>query len=405
MHVSRLHIKNIRGIANLELNFTPLGEPQASTLLIGRNGTGKSSILRSIVLGLASEADATALLAEKFGSPFVSQTQEKGTIEIDYVDNRGETHSRVKDITREGPTAEKVTSRHDDRQRDHLPLVVAFGAGRSNEGASSIAVYSIVHSTYMLFDYDGTFFEPELTLRRLKDYLYDARYERILRRIRQALGLRRGDALDLPRGGGVVVSGPFRENPIPLRSWADGYRITLNWLLDVYAWAMMCPGSIDKSGHVRGILLVDEIEQHLHPLMQRTIIQSTKRLFPKMQILASTHSPLVVQGAKLHDVVALYRRGSRIGARLLRNYSRLSIEDLFTAEELFNTPPYSNEIEKMRTDYRQLVRKGDLSSTEEEKLRNLGRELAQLRLLPQQVQGRSLGPLLDLISELTDDSH
>ena len=92
-----------------------------------------------------------------------------------------------------------------------LPLVVALGAGRSNEGASSVSTYGIVHSTYMLFDYDGTFFDPELTLRRLKDYLLeDAKYQRVLRNIKAALGLRRGDSLHLPRGGGVVVSGPYR---------------------------------------------------------------------------------------------------------------------------------------------------------------------------------------------------
>ena len=80
MYVSRVCLKHIRGISNLELNFSIDCEPQASTLLIGRNGTGKSSVLRSIVLGLASETDATALLAEKFGSPFISKGQDKGTL-------------------------------------------------------------------------------------------------------------------------------------------------------------------------------------------------------------------------------------------------------------------------------------------------------------------------------------
>ena len=404
MHVSRLHLKNIRGIRDLELTFTKGVEPQASTLLIGRNGTGKSSVLRSIVLGLASEADATALLAEKFGSPFVSEAQKKGTIELDFIDDSDRKHHLVKDIIKEGPTTEMVTSRNGNGLQRSPPLVVALGAGRSNEGASSISTYSIVHSTYMLFDYDGTFLEPELTLRRLKDYLDDdMHYQRVLERIREALGLREEDELDLQRGGGVAVSGPYKENPIPLRSWADGYRITLNWLLDVYAWAMMCEGSIDKQGHVHGILLVDEIEQHLHPLMQRSIIESTKRLFPEMQIVASTHSPLVVQGATLYDIVALYRTDSRIYARLLRDYARHSIEDLFTAEELFNTPPYSIEVEELRDKYRKLVYKENLSTSEEASLRDLAMQLRNLRILPLQPQERSLNQLLNRIGELTDD--
>ena len=404
MYVSRVCLKHIRGISNLELNFSIDCEPQASTLLIGRNGTGKSSILRSIVLGLASETDATALLAEKFGSPFISKGQDKGTIELDYVDNCGKTHSVAREIVRDGPNTEKATNLVASDLTQPLPLVVALGAGRSNEGASSVSTYGIVHSTYMLFDYDGTFFDPELTLRRLKDYLEDAKYQRILGNIEAALGLQSGDSLQLPRGGGVVVSDPDRANSIPLHSWADGYRITLNWLLDVYAWAMMCEGSIDEQGHIQGVLLIDEIEQHLHPMMQRTIIQSTKKQFPKMQIVASTHSPLVVQGAESYEIVSLYRCESRITAKLLRDYSRLSIEDLFTAEELFNTPPNSIEAEKSKERYRSLIAKGELSSAEQEQLRDLGRTLADLRMISPPREELTFDQLIDRISELSDDS-
>ena len=405
MYVSRVCLKNIRGIRDLELKFTQDGEPQASTLLIGMNGTGKSSVLRSIVLGLASETDATALLAEKFGSPFISEGQDKGTIELDYVDDCGNNHSVVREIGRDGPHTEKATSRNASELQQPLPLVVALGAGRSNEGASSVSTYGIVHSTYMLFDYDGTFFDPELTLRRLKDYLEDAKYQRVLKNIKAALGLREEDSLHLPRGGGVVVSGPYREDSIPLHSWADGYRITLNWLLDVYAWAMMCEGSIDEQGHIHGVLLIDEIEQHLHPTMQRTIIQSTKKLFPKMQIVASTHSPLVVQGAESYEIVSLHRSESRITAMQLRDYSRFSIEDLFTAEELFNTPPNSIEVEKSKATYRSLIAKGELSSEEQEQLRDLGRTLADLRILSSRSQEMTFDQLLHRISELSDDSR
>ena len=403
MRVTRLNLRNIRGIKNLELKFAQGEEPQASTLLIGRNGTGKSTILRSIALGLASVADATALLAERFGSPFVSAGQDKGTIIVVYVDNAGNIHSRAKSISRDGPNTERVEGINGDELHPRVPLVVALGAGRSNEGASAISTYSIVDSTYMLFDYGGTFIEPELTLRRLRDYVGDVGYERVLRRIKAALRLRQGDALDLPMGGGVVVSGPYRESPIPLRSWADGYRITLNWLLDVYAWAMMRDGAIDKRGHVHGVLLVDEIEQHLHPLMQRTIIQSIKKLFPKMQIVASTHSPLVVQGAEFYDIVALYRSGSTITARVLRDYSLFSIEDLFTAAELFQTPPYSTEVEKLRARYRTLAAKADLSNSERDQLKDLGRKLRHLRLLPPHSEDRTFDQLLKAVSELSDD--
>lgn len=389
MRVKRLRLKNIRGIEELDLLLSTGEDSSASTLLIGKNGTGKSSILRSIVLGLVDAFDANALLAEQFGSPFVSRGLKEGTISIEYVDDSGHTHERQQVITSTGSrltasraNADRVRNGRRARSFSEVPLMVALGAGRSNEGTSASA-YSAVDSTYMLFDYSGTFFDIELTLRRLSDYVGSKTYENVLRRIKEALGMREYDDIGFPRGGGVTVSGPGNTTAIPIRAWADGYRITLNWLLDVYAWAMLRQEeAIDDDGYVHGILLVDEIEQHLHPLMQRTIIQSVKGLFPKMHLIASTHSPLVVQGAEFCDIVALYRDESTVYTNTLPEYSLYSIEDIFTAEELFDTPPHSEKMDALRQRYRELREKTPRLHSDEDELREIGRQLLTQRALP-----------------------
>ena len=383
--------------------------PQACKLVIGKNGTGKSSVLRSVVLGLASVSDTAALLAETFGSPFVSLSVSSGSIEVIFVNSDGKDYSRKVVISKGSGTAESVRIGNGPQLQDQPPLVVALGAGRSNEGASSVSTYSIVHSTYMLFNYEGTFVQPELTLRRLQDYLDDEEhpgvYDAILRRIESALGLGDGGTITLVRGGGVMVSGPHMEDPIPLHSWADGYRVTLNWILDIYAWAMMHGKSIDEQGHVRGILLLDEIEQHLHPSMQRGIFRSLKDLFPRMQILASTHSPLVLQGVESHEIISLQRTDNQIYEVPVREYAGHSVEDLLTAEELFETPAYSMAVEELRSEYRALVRKTILSTEERRRLVVLAGELAGLRVLSPQVEDETLNRLEDRLSELTGDQY
>lgn len=392
MYVKRLRLENIRGIRELDLAlFTgeepPTGEEsQRVTLLIGKNGTGKSSILRSIVLGLVDVSNANALLAEQLGSPFVSRGQQQGAISIEFVPESGRVRKRERIITTRVGEASSRRSNADRIAKSggrlpRIPLIVAFGAGRSNEGPSSSA-YSPVDSTYMLFDYSGTFFEVELTLRRLEDYVGSKTYQNVMQRIKEALGMREDDEIIYPRGGGVAVSGPDAKTAVPIHAWADGYRITLNWLLDVYAWAMMSQGSIDNEGHVHGILLVDEIEQHLHPMMQRTIFQSTRKMFPKMHLIASTHSPLVVQGAESCDIVALYRKGSIVHSSTLRDYSLYSIEDIFTAEELFDTPPHSEKMDTLRQRYHELLEKAERPSSEENELQEIGRQLLTQRALP-----------------------
>ena len=161
--------------------------------------------------------------------------------------------------------------------------------------------------------------------------------------------------------------------------------------------------SIDSDGHVRGILLIDEVEQHLHPSMQRRIIQSLKDLFPRMQILASTHSPLVVQGVEQHETKSLYRSESGVSSANLDDYGGFSVEDLLTASELFNTPPYSIEVEAIRERYHSLMAKSELSSSERDQLRSFGQKLARLRILAPQNEDETLGRLEARLSELVND--
>ena len=388
MFVRRVTLRNIRGFEDIVLEFPKVddGVPGCA-LLIGQNGTGKSSLLRSVVIGLASDAEATALLAEPFGSPFISYGARRGEIYLELVDQFGEVHFPFKILEKSANDEESVLPK-DPAPPTSLDvslrntLVIALGAGRSNEGAESgPPKYSLVNSTYMLFNYEGTFIQPELTLRRLLDFVGQNRYESLLQHIKKALGLRDSHALSLPRGGGVVVSGPQDGREIPLHAWADGYRVTLNWILDIYAWAMRAPNAIDAEGRVHGILLIDEVEQHLHPRMQRGIFEALKRLFPKLQIIATTHSPLVIQGVGTSEILSLHREGSAIRLAPLRDYSGYSVEDLLTAEELFETPPFAAEIEDLRTEYGRLVSKVSLSIEERDQLSVLGKRLADLRVL------------------------
>lgn len=54
-----------------------------------------------------------------------------------------------------------------------------------------------------------------------------------------------------------------------------------------------------------GIILIDEVELHLHPQWQTALINGLKRLLPKTQIIMTTHSPNIIQSAEPHEVIAL----------------------------------------------------------------------------------------------------
>ncbi|MFL5245252.1 MAG: AAA family ATPase [Gemmataceae bacterium] len=87
----------------------------------------------------------------------------------------------------------------------------------------------------------------------------------------------------------------------------DGYRATITWILDLLAWWFL--RSIAGQGEanrdlwtefnpamVEGIVIIDEVEQHLHPRWQRSILKLLRTTFPLIQFIATSHSPLCALG-------------------------------------------------------------------------------------------------------------
>ena len=60
-----------------------------------------------------------------------------------------------------------------------------------------------------------------------------------------------------------------------------------------------------------GLVLIDELDLHLHPKWQRRIIGDLKRIFPKIQFFATTHSPQVIGEARPEEIVLLTPQGQK----------------------------------------------------------------------------------------------
>jgi predicted ATP-binding protein involved in virulence len=60
----------------------------------------------------------------------------------------------------------------------------------------------------------------------------------------------------------------------------------------------------------RSVILIDELDLHLHPRWQRTIIDNLKKTFPLMQFFATTHSPILIGEARPEELVVLTETGS-----------------------------------------------------------------------------------------------
>ncbi len=382
MYVTRISLEHVRSFRKLDLDLTTRSDsksftPRLRTILIGENGTCKTTLLRAIAVGLADRKDASGLLAEPTGQ-LVAEGKTEATITIELRMNEGQGKSKTFTTVIKSDRQQDVLESKSPETHDPNYLVCGYGISRAIEGKEEGRLYRVIDSVYTLFQYEGTLIQTELTLRRLRDFIGTKRFPLVMNRIKLALGLDKRDSISLPKGGGVRISGKTIGKDIPLEGWADGYRKTLAWILDLYAWAMRAD-CITETGDVIGILLLDEIEQHLHPSMQTNLPSRLAKLLPHVQIIATTHSPLVALGAAPDELVVLKRQGRHVIANeSVTDFHGYSVEDVLSDPKLFNSDTYEPEVTEKLERYRTLASKPPIRRLPKEKkeLRKLGSELA-----------------------------
>lgn len=286
MRINRIKLENIRCFEHLALDLISDSSPTPWTLILGDNGTGKSTLLRSIALGLSSPKLAGALF-EDAKSTWLRTGTKRGLIRIEF--DSGESIEITIKLEKYGETIARQKATPDDIVWDKI-FICGYGAGRSTFGSKSFERYSARDSVSSLFDYDAPLQNPELILHRLSSSIADE--GEILSWIDRVLMLPAGSTR--LRMSGLEIRGPWGEYT-PVGSLGDGYQATLAWILDMLGWAMFRDHGMLNTG-VEGIILLDEIEQHLHPVWQKRIIGVLHEQFPKVQFISTTHSPLCVIG-------------------------------------------------------------------------------------------------------------
>jgi len=92
---------------------------------------------------------------------------------------------------------------------------------------------------------------------------------------------------------------------LPAVSLSQGYQSMIAWVADLIGQALIDAGDdvlTVKIETLQALVLVDEIDLHLHPAWQRVLVRCLKKAFPKVQFVATTHSPLVLAGLDEDEV-------------------------------------------------------------------------------------------------------
>ena len=162
------------------------------------------------------------------------------------------------------------------------------------------------------------------------------------------------------------------DGDVPLNVLSQGTQSIIQWLayfLIGYAEYYKFPVSLkDKPG----ILIVDEIDAHLHPSWQRRIIPTLTQHFPNLQIFCSTHSPLMLAGLKEGQAQLLHRseKGEVTVSRNERDIIGWSADEILRNFLEVRDPTDLESVEHLER-LQELRHKSELSAEETEELEKL----------------------------------
>jgi predicted ATP-binding protein involved in virulence len=425
MYLRSLTLKNVKRFRDLTLSFErPDGSPRLWTVVIGENGTGKTTLLQAIAMAAVGRDHTIQLVAN--ASRFRSIGADESTVEIDGAfrhEYRVEADS-IPTALKQGVEiryALKLT-RDDDYfqgqtgfkfERSQFANSPSFPFRLNKDDRSIVAGYGVRR---FLPPYERQFTLDNPLTQRLET-LFD-RGELIATKFNEILGkhgwgedflyllmksLSRTHDL-LPGVVGLELNGvgqPFsaksiseshkavmrhgnREVRVPATSLSQGYQAIIAWITDLLGHAALDAEKLVPPEELRGLVLIDELDLFLHPRWQVTLVKSLKALFPQVQFVTTTHSPLVLTGLEPDEIVRLVEDE---GGNIVESPDKRH-PALMTGSQLYETffgvdRDFPEELARKLRRYSYLSSDPYRSDDEDAEMRSIGELLKQRDLIPE----------------------
>lgn len=349
MRISRLALSNYRCFKEFILDL-----PGNFTILVGNNGSGKSAVLDGLAAGLASFF--LGMGGSSTGNIHKSDVRTESAVLGSRIETRGQYPSRIeckgtitgkeitwaralkteKGNTTYGEARELIQAAAELKQRIHasdasviLPILSYYGAGRlwrkKREKRESAGVD--LNSRFTGYaDCLDAMTNDKIMHKWFEQMTYLELQEK--RPIPELEAVKKAVLECFRHSGNSGINGNAarcrynvknheievtyetkdgRFEVLAFSQMSDGYRSVLSMVADMACrMALLNPQLLDGvTQKTDGVVLIDEIELHLHPAWQRNIIGTLKSIFPKVQFIVSTQAPSVIASAKRDEVVIL----------------------------------------------------------------------------------------------------
>lgn len=343
MYIEQLALTDFRGFESLQWELEP-GECAGWHVLLGPNGSGKSGCLKAAAIGLTGATEFMS--ARRPTRDFIRRATgvERALIAMKLGadpawDDGAKSSTKLTLELLAGGTVLSRTPAADDTVWSNAPgwFSAAFGpmrrfAGGSPDNQRLFLDYPRLARHLSIFGEDVALTEALGWLRQLRFQQLEGQGKKgkgsdTLEQVRSfvnqpgflphgtSLGAVSSEAVEFKDGNGVTLS---------VLELSDGYRAVLSMVFELLRLLFQRhPGrdifSPDGSTvQAPGVVLIDEIDAHLHPIWQREIGPWLTRLFPRLQFIVTTHSPYVVQAATKGSVWTLPAPGGEGSIHRLR---------------------------------------------------------------------------------------
>jgi uncharacterized protein (TIGR02646 family) len=367
--IEKIEIHNYKIIKDLTLFPTASDRSGGPWLmLLGENGTGKSSILQAIALALIGDQYREILhinpgevLRNRCNSGYVR-------IHLAGIDRPVELHF----------------SKNSPQFQSNLPdpkiLLLGYGATRllprddatPRPGTEFARVENL--------------FNPFIPLNDASRWLYDlnekdkTKFGYVARALKNLLTLEEADELVCdPNVAGQVNMRAFGQT-VSIKNQSDGYQTVLALTCDIMAILLERWEAMEVA---EGIVLIDEIGSHLHPRWQMRVISSLRKVFPRVQFVVTTHYPLCLRGLYNLELVVLQRTPDNkliIIDRDLPPIEGMRVDQLLTSEYFGLNSTLDPDLDAVFQEYYQLLALRKRNVEQAKRLAELKSRLDQFRV-------------------------
>jgi predicted ATP-binding protein involved in virulence len=413
MKIDKIRLTNFRCFEDFSVGFDP-----RLTVVIARNGRGKSTLLDAVALALGpfltrlpgvkglSFKKTDFRINENGEQPSYMRVRCTSTTNVvwDRTERRDLTKKTLDSIPQGAGLkalndyVDTFIDSHNDNKLYTLPVFVYYGTGR---GVFDVPLRKrAFNKHFSRFEALDGALESKTNFRRFVQYFYfleekESRLQKEHRSFDIELPELKAIRLAVERllpefrnirsaePAGIMVdwnkkaeNGRAILHKLRIEQLSDGYRTTLAMVMDIAARIAEANPFSSEPLNSEGVILIDEVDLHLHPEWQREFLPRLIDVFPNLQFIVSTHSPFIIQSVKEGTLVDLDKDDISESPSLNKE---LSIEDIAVdvmgMEKVQRSELFNRQVE-ISDRYYQLLNEGKNDNNHE--IRELSSKLDKL---------------------------